>query len=265
VKEFLTILLAVLAVQTVSSRSLEDLVDPQSAAALRRGERVNQMQFKNPSLNLAPRESRVRNMVSALIGELEPSFFGESLARYQKPRAGEWSAAERAALYNSVLELSSLAGLEYYSASRGRMRIFYESSATVSGSDGKTKRADYYYADPPPSLIVYARQKDLSFGDNVYRYQYTAAADYFIFVQENLTAMSYGIIPAVGKNKLRSLVAVFDAGDSLLVYTVSMAKAASVPGLTDRVSKSFSNRTQAILDWFTKQADSAFAKLRRQT
>jgi hypothetical protein len=72
--------------------------------------------------------------------------------------------------------------------------------------------------------------------------------------------MSYGIIPAVGKNKLRSIVAVCDAGDCLLVYAVSMAKAASVPGLNDRISASFTNRAEAILDWFNRQADKVFKK-----
>ncbi|MDR2767501.1 MAG: hypothetical protein LBB82_04150 [Treponema sp.] len=262
-KGFVAILLVALAAQTVFSRSLEDLIDVQSAAALRRGERVNRMQFKDPVLALAPRDAQIRALVTGLIGELGPSFFGESLARYQKPRAGEWSAAERAGLYNSALALSTLTGLQYYSASRRQMRTFYETSSIVSGPDGKTPRPDPRYGEPPPELTVYVRQKDLSFGDNIYQYRYIARSDCFIFIQENLTAMSYGIIPVVGKNRLRSLVAVFDAGDSLLIYTVSMAKAASVPGLADRVSKSFGNRAEAILNWFTAQAESAYAKLGR--
>jgi hypothetical protein len=70
--------------------------------------------------------------------------------------------------------------------------------------------------------------------------------------------MSYGIIPAVGKNKLRSIVAVCDAGEYLLIYAASMAKAASVPGLNERVGNSFITRAEAILTWFTGQADKVF-------
>jgi hypothetical protein len=61
----------------------------------------------------------------------------------------------------------------------------------------------------------------------------------------------------VRKNNLRSVVAVLDAGDSLLVYVASMGKAASFPGMNERAGRSFSNRAAAILSWFTRRADGA--------
>jgi hypothetical protein len=79
-----------------------------------------------------------------------------------------------------------------------------------------------------------------------------------IFVQQNLTAMNAGIIPAVGKNKLRTVMAVIDAGDSLLIYAVSMAKAAPFPGLGERIGNSFTNRAEAVLKWFSGRADGVF-------
>jgi hypothetical protein len=69
--------------------------------------------------------------------------------------------------------------------------------------------------------------------------------------------MNYGPIIVVRKNRLRSVVCVLYAGDSLLVYVASMAKAASFPGMNERTGKSFSNRATAILSWFTKRADTA--------
>ena len=78
------------------------------------------------------------------------------------------------------------------------------------------------------------------------------------FVQQNLTSLSYGIIPAVARNNLRSALAVLDAGDYLLVYVVSMARAASFPGVRERIGNSFANRAEAILHWFSDQADRAF-------
>jgi hypothetical protein len=241
---------------------LDTLVDPAHAAALRRGERVSQIQQKNPAAVLIPRNNSIKTLTDRLIRDLDPNFFIETLALYRKPAgaASVWTSAERNGLYNQALALSSLAGLQYYSASRKTMRTFYETSTVVSGPDGKTPRPDPGYASPPTELTIYARQKDLSFGENVYRYDYYAQPDSLIFVQENLTAMNYGIIPAVGKNKLRSIVAVFDAGDSLLIYVASMARAASVPGLNEKVSNSFTNRAEAVLNWFSGQADKVFKK-----
>ncbi|MDR3145367.1 MAG: hypothetical protein LBU21_03740, partial [Treponema sp.] len=121
--------------------------------------------------------------------------------------------------------------------------------------------ADPHYAELPSGLSLYARQRDLTFGDNIYEYRYHTGPDSFVFVQRNLTALKVGIISAVGKDKLRSLVAVIDAGDSLLIYAVSLAKATALPGLGTRIGDSFTNRAQAILSWFNTQADAAFGGL----
>lgn len=238
---------------------LAELAGADRAAALVRGEKLGGLQFKNPGPVFAPANSFVRDTVTELLRNLKPGFFAESLSIYHKPRPRPWTEAERTALYNECLALSSLAGIRYFSPSRKEMRIFYETSVVVSGSDGKNPQSDPSYAVPPAELAVYARQKDLSFGDNVYRYDYYARADSLVFIQENLTAMNYGILPAVGKNKLRSLVAVLDAGEYLLIYTASMAKAAALPGMGERVGNSFSARADAVLKWFSGRADRAFA------
>jgi hypothetical protein len=257
--------LLVLAGTPLFAASLEDLIGAERAGRLRNGETLTEVQQKSSSPRLIPTDSSLRGMVDGMMRSLSPSFFVETLYLYRKPAGAAspaWSAAERSALYNEALALSSLAGLQYYSASRGEMRTFYETSRVVSGPDGKQDAADPAFASPPAELTIYARQKDLSFGDNVYRYDYYARPDSFVFVQENLSSMNYGIIPAVGRNKLRSMVAVIDAGDYLLLYAVSMAKAASLPGMSERVGRSFSTRAEAILNWFTGQAGKAFSKTR---
>jgi hypothetical protein len=138
------------------------------------------------------------------------------------------------------------------------MRVFYESSVVIDNPATKKTLPDPVYAALPSSLVLYARQKDLTFGDNVYSFNFYTGENYIFFVQENLTAMNAGIIPAIGKNKLHSLVAVIDAGDSLLIYAAAMAKTVSVFGMGDRIGHSFTNRAKAILKWFTERADGVF-------
>jgi hypothetical protein len=139
------------------------------------------------------------------------------------------------------------------------MRTFYETSSVIDSPDTKRPLADPLYGSPPAELTIYARQKDLTFGDNIYQYRYYARPDSLVFVQENLTGLNAGPIPVVGKNKLRSVVAVMDAGEYLLVYVASMARAASFPGMNERAGRSFSTRTEAVLAWFSGRADRAFA------
>jgi hypothetical protein len=246
--------------QTLSaqSASLDGLVGPENAAALRRGENVTRFQAKNISAALIPRDQYLQNMTNRIIGELSPSFLVETLAVYRKPSAAAWTAEERAGIFNQSLTLSSLAGLQYYSITRGRMHTLYETSTVVSGENGKIPQPDSRYENPPDELTIYARQKDTSFGDNIYRYGYYARTDSLIFVQENLTDMKYGIITAIGKNKLRSVIAIYDAEEFLLIYMVSLAKASSIPGMNDRIGGSFANRAEAIVSWFSGRADRVF-------
>jgi hypothetical protein len=259
-KTVFCLLLSVCAVRFIFPVSLEDLTDPGNAARLRSGgASVIETQLKNPVPKLLPRYEPLRQFVTGAAAELGPNVLVETLYLYKKPAPGSWSDVQRAGLFNRALAISTLAGIEYYSASRKAMRVFYETSRVIDGPETKRPIPDPLYARPPASLSIYARQKDLTFGDNIYRYDYLTSGGAFFFLQENLTAMSAGIVPAVGKNKRRSIMAVIDLDDSLLIYAASIAKTASVPGMGDRIGASFGNRAEAVIKWFTAQADGIFA------
>jgi hypothetical protein len=246
----------------LSAVSLEDILGPERAAALIAGERPAEIQFKNPRLLLLPRYGPAREIIEGERENLDPGIMVETLYLYKKPAAAEkslWSEAERLRIYNGILALSTLTGLQYYSASRKAMRTFYESSHVIDDPSARTTVPDPVFQIPPSRLKIFARQKDLTFGDNVYQYDYYSFPGALIFIQQNLTSLNYGIITAVGKNRLHSAVAVIDAGEYLLVYAVSMAKAASLPGMKERIGNSFSNRAEAVLRWFEGRADKAFA------
>jgi hypothetical protein len=251
-------------VSSLRGVTLEELSGPETAAKLRAGKTLAEVQLKNPVPRLAPLHAGFRSLLDENMESLAPGILVEGLIRYEKPdRAGSfWTAAERGVIFNGVMAISSLEGVQYYSASRKTMRTFYEYSRVIEGPDSKRVLPDPFYPEPPALLTLYARQKDLTFGENIYRYDYLAGEDFLAFVQENLTAMNVGIIPAVGKNKLRSVAAVIDAEDSLLVYVASLAKATAIPGMGERIGSSFTNRVEAILKWFTGRADRAFHGIR---
>jgi len=241
--------------------SLEELTGAERAAALRASaETLTQVQLKAPQPALLPSHDSIRQLFNDVRHTLQPTIMVESLFLYRKPLAqtGGWSETERIKLYNQALSISTLAGIQYFSASRNAMRTFYETSRHIDSPASKKPLPDPVLTNIPPVFTLYARQKDLTFGDNIYRYDYYSYPDAFVFVQENLTAMNAGIIPALGKNKLRSFLAIFDAGDSLLIYAASFAKAASMPSMNERIGNSFTNRAAAILKWFTARADKVF-------
>ena len=245
----------------VSAIGLESLVSLEQAAALLAGEKPIASQFRNPQPRLLPRNEALRRLLEETRRSLDPNVMVETLSLYTKPPQANQtalSADEKAALYNSVLALSTLAGLQYFSASRGAMRTFYEVSTVIDGPSTKVPVPDPSYNRPQAELTIFARQKDLTFGDNIYQYDFYSTEGAIIFIQQNLTPLNAGIIPAIGRNRLRSIVAVLDAGDYLLVYAASMARAVSLPGMNERVGASFANRAEAVLNWFSSQADEAF-------
>ena len=245
----------------VFALSLEELLTPEQVNVLLAGEKPVLAQFKETRFRLAPWHDALRGgLLTKVHAELNPSVMVETLNIYKKPEAAgrhNMSAEEETSLFNEVLALSTLAGIQYYSASRGTMRTFYETSSVIDGPSSKKPLSDPVFSKPPAELTIYARQKDLTFGDNIYQYDFYYSPGSLIFIQQNLTTLTAGIIPAVGKNKLRSVVAILDAEDYLLVYAVSMAKAASLPGMNERVGNSFSNRVEAVVHWFSNQADKA--------
>jgi hypothetical protein len=240
---------------------LENLISSDHVAKLRNAEQgqIISAQLKNPSPSLIPNHSGIRQSVTETMNKLNPNIMVEALYLYNKPQqsktdSGSWDNGQKIKIFNQMTAISTLAGIQYYSASRGAMRTFYENSSVIDGPSTKKPLPDPVFAQPPASLTVFARQKDLTFGDNIYRYDYVNTADAVFFIQENITSLNYGLIPVIGKGNLRSVMAVIDCGDTILIYAASMAKAASVPGLSDKISTSFSNRAQAILQWFSDKS-----------
>jgi len=260
---FLAVILGPFCSPAVSGLSLEDIIGREKTAALLAGEKLVLSQFNESQPRLIPQHRSLLTLVDTIRHDLEPSVMVETLLVYKKPENAKkdaWSDEEAARLYNGILALSTLAGLQYYSASRGAMRTFYETSSVIDGQSTKRPIPDPVFTRPPVRLTIQARQKDLTFGDNIYQYDYYSEPGAFIFIQQNLTSLSYGIIPAIGKNKLQSVAAVIDAGDYLLVYIASMSKAASIPGMKERIGNSFANRSEALFNWFSNQADKALKK-----
>ncbi|MDR2783168.1 MAG: hypothetical protein LBB48_04910 [Treponema sp.] len=254
-------LTGVFLVPDVFSDALDDLIAPSRKAALLAGESITQL-AKNPAVpELSPRNAQIQQLTAGIIKEINPTILTESLYLYEKPSgAVSWTQAEKAALYNNILALSTLKGLQYYSVSHKGMRTFFEISQVIDDPSTQKPVNDPRRSIPPLSLTVYARQKDLTFGDNIYQYDYFASENTLTLIQRNLTGMSIGIVPVISKHMVRSVVAVIDAEEYLLIYSASFAKTISLPGFKNRIGQSFANRAEAILGWFTKQADKAFGR-----
>ncbi|MCL2229850.1 MAG: hypothetical protein FWC01_02040 [Treponema sp.] len=258
----LCILVFAFALESVFSLPLESVVAPSLAAQLRESsELITETQLRNPVPRLIPQNAELRSFINAARSTLAPTTMVEALHLYRKPASfhtspDNWNEAQKIGVFNQITAISSLAGIQYFSSSRGTMRTFYESSAVIDAPNTRNVLPDPVFARPPESLTLHARQKDLTFGENIYRYDYVSSGDVVYFTQENVTALNIGLIHAIGRGNLKSIIAIIDCGDSILIYVVSMAKASSVPGLGDRIGNSFGNRARAVLDWLSGRLNS---------
>ncbi|MCL2472895.1 MAG: hypothetical protein FWF26_04380, partial [Treponema sp.] len=128
---FFAVFLAFFPITGVFSISLEELTGPEQAKALLSGEKPVLAQFQDPKPQFVPANSVLQGIIDALRTELAPSVMVETLHIYKKPSEAEnlaWSTGEQGGIFNEILALSTLAGLQYYSASRGKIWTFYQTS-----------------------------------------------------------------------------------------------------------------------------------------
>jgi hypothetical protein len=195
------------------------------------------------------------------LAEESPDVVVEALFSWQKPGRAD-PEAELLTLYNVFRSVGSLEGIEYWSASRNTMRLFYEISHLTSGPDSSGRLGDTWLsALPIHRETLYARQKDLSFGDNRYQILLQAGSDHVITTTSNLTTMRYGIIPVAAPGMLNVRVLAINADDAVLFYAVSSAKAAVLPGVRSKLESSFGNRAAALYTWFIRNAEAAWPRL----
>jgi hypothetical protein len=199
---------------------------------------------------LVPDNEFAREAVSYWTGEEAP-FFSESLYLYKKPEDTETSD-DLAKVSRILRSISRLEGISYYSTSRKQMRILYEKSYVIENQKSKRKTADPV-SGSADGVSILAFQKDLTFGECIYQYNYRQSADSVAFYSCNLEPMSYAFIRVIDPEKLRNSLVVQDLGDYLLVYSITRANFAAIPGLETKINASFSTRMEAVYDWFLKE------------
>jgi hypothetical protein len=203
-------------------------------------------------LKLAPAVPLAREIGMALPGTETP-FFIESLYLYKK-KAGHSVEAGKDTTFISVIlrSLSHLQGVEYYSTSRKKMRILYEKSYVIDSPSTRSRLPDPVSASAD-RLSVFVLQKDMTFGEYVYRYSYRQDADSVSFTSTNVDTLNYSFLKLIEPGNLRVSLVVTDLGDYILVYGLTSAVFPELPGLGGKINSSFSTRADAVYKWFIEE------------
>ena len=206
------------------------------------------------NLALAPQVPGLENTRSAL-EDMEPKIGVEALFLLRDRLAGDSEAERDLALYNIFRSVSTMEGIEYYSASRERMRIFYEESYAVADPDSREPLPDPTVSEIPRRDRVHVYQRDSSFGRNVYTVEYVRREDAYLMSMTNLTRMYYGIFPVVAPESLEIHLTVVETEEGYLFYGACGVNVISLFGLEDRAKDSFYNRIEALYRWFRSRVE----------
>jgi hypothetical protein len=165
-------------------------------------------------------------------------------------------------LYNILRSVSTLQGLEYYSASRGEMRLLFEESWAISDpKNSKEALADPLVTAIPPRDSFFIHQKDKSFGNNQSEMTFLAGSDVFASDVINLSTMRYkGIIKVVDPGNMQVHLIVVPVEEGLLMYGTMSAQTRNVKSFIDRARDSFTNRVIALTGWYRARLEEEFAR-----
>lgn len=159
------------------------------------------------------------------------------------------------AIYNILRRVSTMEGIEYYSASRGEMRTFYHESYAIAGPGNETRIADPTVTSIPRRDTIYVYQRDGSFGQNVQRIDYEFNGREILMSIVNLTTMVYKVIPLVTPENLQTFLLIQPNPDkgTIEFYGNLGVRVPGLFGMQDRARDSFYNRIVALHGWFANR------------
>ena len=159
-------------------------------------------------------------------------------------------------VYNILRSISSLQGIEYYSASRERMRTLFAEAWAINDPDDKEKIADPLVDRIPASDTVYIHQKDLTFGKNISKVEYQSRDNCFRMNIVNLTTMTYMFFPLVGKENMSMQMLIVPSQEGVLFYGLNTVDVMDLKIFHNKMRDSFTNRMIALYNWFLSQLQS---------
>ena len=230
---------------------LNTLLSPDVAAELERSGTVRRVFRGLDGLALFPRLPMAAE-AGRRIAALDPTIGVEMLTAY-KPPAGP-SGGDPKTIYNALHSVSTLKGIEYFSASRGRLRTFFYDAAFVDAADSDVRLPDPVRAAAPGDGLVerlHAVFEDSTFGRYAADVSYESRASHFSLSFENAGPIRKMLVPVVSSGQLVSTVVVIPADDRIVLYAFSCVRAFNLFGMVERRGEdSFTNRLVALLSWF---------------
>jgi len=153
-------------------------------------------------------------------------------------------------VYNLLLSVSTMKGLQYYSASRGRMRTLFAESYVIRSPTDPTPIPDPKVDTLPSEQTLFVFQEDLTFGKNITEWKYRSKEEALSISITNLTPMKYSFFTVAEPGNMQIHLLVLPAEEGIVFYGCMVAKSPRFLGLEKTRTESFYNRIKALFTWF---------------
>ena len=150
---------------------------------------------------------------------------------------------------NAAHAVSSMKGITYYSVSRGKKEVLFLQAYAVSAPSRGAKIPDPVFTIIPGEDDLFTFQEDNSFGKNTYREHFAFRDDHFLVKMENLSTISFLLVPIIQPHNLVSQFILVPAGKDLLFYGVAYLRTGMPIGDRHGREESLKNRLIAMAAW----------------
>lgn len=158
-------------------------------------------------------------------------------------------------IYNTLLSISSMKGIDYYSRTRKKFRTLFSDSHVIAGETNTAPLPDPKVIKLQKFKQIYIEQTDTTFGKNIYKTTYRTDGNVLWVEMTNETPMYYSFIRMVEKENISIDLLIKKTDNGLIFYGSTNVKTFSFFGIERKKKESFYNRTKALYNWFVDQIE----------
>jgi len=158
-------------------------------------------------------------------------------------------------LYNILLSISTMKGIDYYSQTRKKYRTLYTNSHVITDKTDTKQVPDPRISTLEDMKQIYIEQTDTTFGKNIYKTTYRTDGKLIWLEMTNETPMKYSFIRMVDKENIAINLLIKKTDTGIIFYGITSAKTFSFLGIEKKNKESFYNRMKALYSWFVSKIE----------
>ncbi len=225
---------------------------PEGQSELYHTGKTSRFYFENENPSLYLPNTSLSDLTAADLMKMDPNIGVETIYLFKAPEISA-TGKDMLFLYNLLRNLRSLEGIEYYSASRERMRTFFKDFYTIDGPEERNPVPDQFVDKVPREATLYAFQEDLTFGKSVSRLLYRYEKPFISLSITNCTKLRYLLIPLIQEEAMKMHLLIYVMDGYIMFYGNCAVSTLDFPSLLKKKKESFSNRIEAMYTWFHSQ------------